>query len=99
MLVGPVGYLWRVIVKMGETLKIALQGPIISVLISLPLAYFGARNYSPNRLTYLGTRSAASFFRAIPELISALFLVLAFGFTRCSTTATSARSSSSSSPL
>lgn len=79
-LVEPLGYLGHVAVKMFETLEIALWGTIIAVVLSIPLAYFGAKNYSPNRLTYFLSRSTVSLFRAVPELVSALFLVLAYGF-------------------
>lgn len=79
-LVKPMGYLTYVGEKMLETLEIALWGTIVAVTLSIPLAYFGARNYSPNRFTYFLSRASVSLFRAVPELISALFLVLAFGF-------------------
>jgi phosphonate transport system permease protein len=79
-LVEPVGYLVHVVMKMFETLEIALWGTIIAVILSVPLAYFGAKNYTPNRLTYFASRSTVSLFRAVPELVSALFLVLAYGF-------------------
>ncbi len=77
---APLGYAWTVFVKMIETLEIALWGTILSVLLSIPLAYFAARNYSPNRFTYTSARAITSFLRSMPELIIALFLVLAYGF-------------------
>lgn len=80
VLVEPLGYLWRVLWKMFETLEIALWATILAVLISAPLAYYGASNYTPNRFAYSTARGSVSFLRAVPELISALFLVLAFGF-------------------
>jgi phosphonate transport system permease protein len=80
VLVESLGYLGHVLVKMLETLEIALWGTMVAVLLSVPLALFGARNYTPNRFTYGCARSTVSLFRAVPELISALFLVLAFGF-------------------
>lgn len=80
LLVKPVGYLWIVISKMFETLEIAMWGTIVAVSLSIPLSFFAARNYSPNIVTYQVSRSTISLFRSIPELISALFLVLAFGF-------------------
>ena len=80
VLVEPMGYLFHVTVKMLETLEIALWGTVVAVVLSLPLAFFGARNYTTNRFTYSGARWTVSLFRAVPELISALFLVLAFGF-------------------
>jgi len=79
-LVKPFGYATFVGAKMLETLEIALWGTIVAVTLSVPLAYFGASNYSPNRWTYFFARSSVSMFRAVPELISALFLVLAYGF-------------------
>ena len=79
-LVQPVGYLWRVAVKMVETLEIALWGTILAVAVSVPLAIGGARNYTPSAGVYAVTRGLVSLLRAIPEMISALFLVLAYGF-------------------
>lgn len=80
VLVEPLGYLKRVGWKMLETLEIALWATLLAVLVSAPLAYFGASNYAPHRAVYAAARGAVSFLRAMPELISALFLVLAFGF-------------------
>jgi len=80
VLVQPVGYLVLVLQKMLETLELGLWGTILALILSVPLAYFSARNYSPNRVTYIAARGAVSLFRSVPELISALFLVLAFGF-------------------
>lgn len=80
VLVEPLGYLARIGWKMLDTLEIALWATILAVIISAPLAFFGASNYAPNRFAYHLARSIVSFFRAVPELISALFLVLAFGF-------------------
>ena len=80
ILVEPVGYVLYAMKKMVETIEIALWATIFAIIISIPLAYYSASNYSPNRLTYGTSRSLVSFFRAVPELISAMFLVLAFGF-------------------
>lgn len=79
-LVQPVGYLKTVAIKMLETLEIGIWGTILAILLSVPLTIWSARNYSPNILAYSGARSVVSLFRAIPELISALILVIAFGF-------------------
>ncbi|PWV78791.1 MULTISPECIES: phosphonate ABC transporter, permease protein PhnE [unclassified Halomonas] len=80
VLVKPLGYVWTVFVKMVETLEIALWGTLLSVVLSIPLAYFAARNYSANRFTYTAARGFISLLRSVPELIVALFLVLAYGF-------------------
>jgi phosphonate transport system permease protein len=80
VLVQPVGYLVHVAAKMGETLEIALWGTVLAVLASAPLAILGARNYTPHPLIQVAVRTFVSALRALPELVSALFLVLAYGF-------------------
>ena len=80
VLVEPVGYLWHAIVLMLQTIEIALWGTVLAVLIAVPLAILAARNCMSHPAVYHGSRAAFSFLRAMPELISALFLVLAFGF-------------------
>ena len=79
-LVEPFGYAFHVAAKMLETLEIALWGSVIAVLLGLPLAMLGARNITPHPALRAGSRAASAFLRAIPELIAALFLVIAFGF-------------------
>lgn len=80
LLVQPLGYAWTVFIKMLETIEIALWGTLLSVLLSVPLAWFAARNYTFNRYTYTLARGLISLLRSMPELIVALFLVLAYGF-------------------
>lgn len=80
ILVEPVGYLLHVANKLVETLEIALWGTVLAILASIPLAFFAARNLTPNRYTYVVARAMVSWFRAVPELVSALFLVMAYGF-------------------
>ena len=79
-LVRPFGYLGHVALKMIETLEIALWGTLIAVLLGLPLALLSASNITPSPLVRFVSRSAVSVMRATPELISALFLVLVYGF-------------------
>lgn len=79
-LVEPFGYLTRVLGKMVETLEIALWATILAVGISAPLAISAAANYTPHTVVYYIARGMVSFLRAVPELVAALFLVLAFGF-------------------
>ena len=80
VLVEPVGYLGQVMAKLVETLEIALWGTLLAVLAGAPLAFFGARNLSPHPALVALSRGIVSLLRAVPELISALFLVLAYGF-------------------
>jgi len=79
-LVDPLGYLKTVIIKIIESIEIAFWASFLSIILSIPLAYYSARNYAPNRMIYYFCRSIVSALRAIPELISVLFMVLAFGF-------------------
>ncbi len=80
VLVEPLGYLRHVAVKMLETFEIAIWATLLAIVLSAPLAWCSARNYTPNRLAYTLARSVVGLFRAVPELVSALFLVLAYGF-------------------
>ncbi len=80
VLVKRFGYLVHVIKKMYDSLEIALWGTIIAIIVSIPLAYCSSANYAPNKPIYHAARAFVSLLRAVPELISALFLVLAFGF-------------------
>ncbi|MDP8999741.1 MAG: phosphonate ABC transporter, permease protein PhnE [Myxococcota bacterium] len=80
VLVEPVGYLVYVCGKMLQTLEIALWATLFALAAGLPIAYLGARGYAPNRWIYLLSRATSSFCRAVPELVSVLILVLAFGF-------------------
>jgi phosphonate transport system permease protein len=80
VLVEPVGYVVYVCVKMLESIELALWGTIFAIVIGLPLACLGARGYSPTRAVYLASRFVSSLLRAVPELVSALVLTLAFGF-------------------
>jgi phosphonate transport system permease protein len=80
VLVRPFGYLFRVAAKLVETLEIGLWGTLLAVMIAAPLAILSARNLAPNHLVVVSIRALVSLFRAIPEFISALFFVLAYGF-------------------
>lgn len=79
-LVEPIGYLTYVLGKMFESLEIAVWGTLLAIILGMPLAFFGARNYTPHPLLYGLSRGISSFCRAIPELVSALYLVLMYGF-------------------
>lgn len=79
-LVQPLGYAGHVLVKIVETLEIALWGTLIAVLLGLPLALLGARNMMPSAPVRFAAQAFVGFMRAVPELISALFLVIAYGF-------------------
>jgi phosphonate transport system permease protein len=80
VLISPFGYLLHVSRKLLETLEIALWGTLLAVAIGLPLAILSARNLAPHSVVVFLSRALVSLFRAVPELVSALFFVLAYGF-------------------
>jgi phosphonate transport system permease protein len=79
-LVEPFGYAAEVAGKLIETLEIALWGAIIAVAIGLPVAVAGASNLTHRRATRAAARGLIALLRAVPELVSVLFLVAAYGF-------------------
>jgi len=66
--------------SMVETVEIAIWGTFIAVVLSIPLGIFSARNIAPHPLVYLFARVVTVLFRAIPEFILAMFLVISVGF-------------------
>ena len=70
----------QLIYAMFETIEIAFLGTFIAIVLSIPLGLFSARNLAPNYLIYLICKTIVIFFRAIPEFIIAMILVIAIGF-------------------
>ena len=70
----------QLIYAMFETIEIAFLGTIIAIVLSIPLGLFSARNLAPNYLVYIFCKTIVIFFRAIPEFIIAMILVIAIGF-------------------
>lgn len=79
-LVHPFGYAVQVADEMIETIEIALWGTILAIALSMPLALLGARSLTASRAVRGGARAVSALLRSVPELLSALFLVVAFGF-------------------
>ena len=65
---------------MFETIEIAFLGTFIAIVLSIPLGLFSARNLAPNYFVYIVCKTIVIFFRAIPEFIIAMILVIAIGF-------------------
>ena len=70
----------QLIYAMFETIEIAFLGTFIAIVLSIPLGLFSARNLAPNYFVYLVCKTVVIFFRAIPEFIIAMILVIAIGF-------------------
>ncbi len=66
--------------SMIETIEIAILGTFIAIFLSIPLALLSARNIAPNIFIFFIARTITVFFRAIPEFIIAMILVIAIGF-------------------
>jgi phosphonate transport system permease protein len=70
----------KLIEAMFETIEIAFLGTFIAIVLSIPLGLFSARNLAPNYFIYITSKTIVIFFRAIPEFIIAMILVIAIGF-------------------
>ena len=70
----------ELIYAMFETIEIAFLGTFIAIVLSIPLGLFSARNLAPNYFIYIICKTIVIFFRAIPEFIIAMILVIAIGF-------------------
>jgi phosphonate transport system permease protein len=73
-------HLKLLILAMLETVEIAIWGTFLAVVLSIPLGIFSARNIAPHPAVYILARVVTVFFRAIPEFILAMFLVISVGF-------------------
>jgi len=63
-----------------DTVAMSVAGTALAVVLSLPLAFLGARNTAPSRWAYHVARAAMNALRAVPELIMGIVLVAAVGF-------------------
>ena len=70
----------NLIYSMIETIEIAFLGTFIAITLSIPIGLFSARNLAPNYGIFLAARTVTIFFRAIPEFIIAMVLVIAIGY-------------------
>ena len=70
----------ELVFSMVETIEIAILGTFIAIILSIPLALLSAKNISPNIVVYFFAKTITVFFRAIPEFIIAMILVIAIGF-------------------
>ena len=70
----------QLIYAMFETIEIAFLGTFIAIVLSIPFGLLSARNLAPNYFVYIICKTIVVFFRAIPEFIIAMILVIAIGF-------------------
>lgn len=65
--------------KLLQTIVMAFAGTLIGAMVSFPLAFFAARNITPNKPVNQTIKRLFDFFRSVDMLIWALFFTRAFG--------------------
>ena len=68
-----------VVMRMLETLEIALVGTVIGIILSLPLALLASRNTCSSAVVRSGVKLFISTVRTIPDLVWALIFVISVG--------------------
>jgi phosphonate transport system permease protein len=63
-----------------DTLAMSIAGTALALFFSFVLAFFAARQTSPNPICYHSARSLLNILRSIPELIMGVIFVAAVGF-------------------
>lgn len=62
-----------------ETLFMSYVGVLMSIVLSIPLGIFAARNITVNRAVAYLAKGTTALIRAVPELVFGIFLVAVFG--------------------
>ncbi len=65
--------------QMLITIKMAIWGTLLAVILGIPLSVLAARNTSPNIVVYTLTRRLLDFLRGLNEFVLALVFVVAVG--------------------
>lgn len=76
---SPGESLWIIARAVLETIAMAIVGTMIAALLAVPLGFLAARTVVPSPWVHVPLRRVMDLFRAIPPLIWALILVVAFG--------------------
>jgi phosphonate transport system permease protein len=71
---------FELLISMLETIEIAIWGTFIAIILSIPFGIGSAKNISPHPFFFYLSRVITVFFRAVPEFILAMFLVICVGF-------------------
>lgn len=62
-----------------ETFQMAIVGTVMGILISVPLAIFGAAGLTGLKIPYVLSRGIVALFRTVPDLVWALIFVITVG--------------------
>lgn len=68
-----------VLQAMAETIHIATLGTFLAIVLAMPIAYLGAQNVTPNKVTLWLGRFIIVASRSVDTLVWALFFVAIFG--------------------
>ncbi len=71
---------WNLVFSMVETIEIGFLGTVFAVLISIPISLMAAKNITRSKFLYYPAHLITTFFRAVPEFIIAMILVISVGF-------------------
>lgn len=63
----------------GQTLAIVIAATLLSMVLSIPLAFWAAGNTTHNRFTRMGSRAFIVSMRAIPDLVFAIIFIRLIG--------------------
>lgn len=74
-----VGYSNELIQPLIETINISVLGTTLAIVIALPVAYIGAANTTPNRITLAIGKFLIAFSRSVNVIIWALIFIVIFG--------------------
>ena len=80
MLPPDFSQLGTLLLSMFETIEIGFLGTILATILSIPIGLVSAKNITPSNWVYYPARVVTTFFRAVPEFILAMILVISVGF-------------------
>jgi phosphonate transport system permease protein len=69
----------RILVSLLVTFQMAVAGCVLGLILSFPLAILAADGISPHPLIRVAARGIIALFRTVPDLVWALFFVIAVG--------------------
>lgn len=72
-------YAPEIVAPMVQTVNIAVVGTMLAIVMAAPVAYLGAENTTPNRLTYALGKLIIVASRSVHVIIWALIFVILFG--------------------
>jgi len=70
----------QLLFAMIETIEIGILGTVLATILAIPMGLFSAKNVAHHPVLYYLARTITIFFRAIPEFIMAMIIVIAVGF-------------------